>query len=72
MRSVPVQGVEALTAALQRRSWQAVLYGGEGTEAVPSRKALELVRLADPHLPFIAVTPAYAPGHADRRPARAA
>ena len=25
--------------------------------AVPSRKALELVRLADPHLPFIAVSP---------------
>ena len=62
VRSVPVQGVEALTAALQRRSWQAVLYGGEGTEAVPSRKALELVRLADPHLPFIAVTPHMRPG----------
>ena len=30
VRAVPVQGAEALTAALQRRGWQAVLYGGEG------------------------------------------
>src|SRR4051812_44968293 len=62
VRAVPVQGVEALNAALSRRSWQAVLYGGEGTQAVPSRKALELVRLADPHLPFIAVSPHMRPG----------
>jgi PAS domain-containing protein len=62
VRAVPVQGVEALTAALQRRSWEAVLYGGEGAQATPSRKALELVRLADPHLPFIAVTPHMKPG----------
>src|SRR3954454_2810152 len=46
VRAVPVQGVEALTAALQRRSWQAVLYGGDGPQAVPSQKALALVRLA--------------------------
>src|SRR3954468_24906345 len=62
VRAVPVQGVEALTAALQRRSWEAVLYGGEGVQATPSRKALELVRLADPHLPFIAVMPHMKPG----------
>ena len=50
-------GPEALSAALQHRGWDAVLYGGEGPEAVPSRKALALVRLADPHLPFVAVSP---------------
>ena len=62
VRAVPVQGAEALSAALQRRGWQAVLYGGDGPEAVPSRKALALVRLADPHLPFIAVSPHLRPG----------
>ena len=62
VRAVPVHGLEALTAALQRRSWQVVLYGGEGGQAVPSRKALELVRLADPHLPFITVSPHLRPG----------
>jgi PAS domain-containing protein len=62
VRAVPVHGVEALNAALSRRSWQAVLYGGEGTQAVPSLKALELVRLADPHLPFITVSPTMRPG----------
>ena len=57
VRAVPVQGAEALSAALQRRGWNAVLYGGDGPQAVPSRKALAMVRLADPHLPFIAVSP---------------
>jgi PAS domain S-box-containing protein len=57
VRGVPVQGPEALSAALQHRGWDAVLYGGDGPEAVPSRKALALVRLADPHLPFVAVSP---------------
>lgn len=56
-RAVPVHGEEALNAALARRGWDAVLYGGEGANAVPSQKALALVRLADPHLPFIAVSP---------------
>ncbi len=60
-RAVPVNGEEALNAALQRRGWDAVLYGGDGPHAVPSQKALALVRLADPHLPFIAVSPL---GHA--------
>ena len=49
-------GPDALQAALARRGWQAVLYGGDAG-AVPARKALALVRLADPHLPFIAVSP---------------
>ncbi|MDA0159209.1 GAF domain-containing protein [Solirubrobacter ginsenosidimutans] len=61
-RAVPVQGAEALSAALQRRGWDAVLYGGDGPLAVPSRKALEMVRLADPHLPFLAVSPRMRPG----------
>ena len=63
---MPVQGAEALSAALQRRGWDAVLYGGDGPLAVPSRKALELVRLADPHLPFIAVSPHMRPGSSRR------
>jgi PAS domain S-box-containing protein len=50
-------GAEALSAALQRRGWNAVLYGGDAPGSVPARKALALVRLADPHLPFIAVSP---------------
>ena len=62
VRAVAVHGSEALSAALQRRGWDAVLYGGEGEGAVPSRKALALVRLADPHLPFIAVSPHVRPG----------
>jgi hypothetical protein len=61
-RTVPVQGPEALSAALQRRGWDTVLYGGDGPSAVPSRKALEMVRLADPHLPFVAVSPRMRPG----------
>ena len=62
VRAVPVQGAEALSAALQRRGWQAVLFGGDGPDAVPSQKALALVRLADPHLPFIAISPHLRPG----------
>jgi PAS domain S-box-containing protein len=50
-------GPDALSAALHRRGWDAVLYGGDGPDAVPARKALALVRLADPHLPFVAVSP---------------
>jgi diguanylate cyclase (GGDEF)-like protein len=51
------EGADGLTAALQRRGWNAVLYGGDGDGAIPARKALALVRLADPHLPFLAVSP---------------
>jgi PAS domain S-box-containing protein len=50
-------GADALSAALHRRGWNAVLYGGDQPGAVPARKALALVRLADPHLPFLAVSP---------------
>ena len=50
-------GADALAAALQRRNWGAVLYSGDGPDPVPARKALALVRLADPHLPFLAVSP---------------
>ena len=49
-------GADAPTRAAAR-GWEAVLYSGEGPQAVPARKALELVRLADPHLPFLAVSP---------------
>jgi PAS domain S-box-containing protein len=50
-------GADALSAALARRGWNAVLYGGDLPGAVPARKALALTRLADPHLPFVAVSP---------------
>ena len=49
-------GSDGLEAALLDRGWDAVLFGGEGDAAVPARKALALVRLADPHLPFVAIT----------------
>src|SRR4051812_44189863 len=49
-------GSDGLEAALLDRGWDAVLFGGEGAAAVPARKALALVRLADPHLPFVAIT----------------
>jgi EAL domain-containing protein (putative c-di-GMP-specific phosphodiesterase class I)/PAS domain-containing protein len=57
LRIEHADGADALVAALRRRDWGAVLYSGEGPQAVPARKALELVRLADPHLPFLAVSP---------------
>ena len=50
-------GADELSAALHRRGWNAVLYGGDQPGGVPARKALALVRLADPHLPFLAVSP---------------
>jgi PAS domain-containing protein len=50
-----VRDADGLDAALRRRGWDAVFYEGSGTPSVPARKALALVRLADPHLPFIAV-----------------
>jgi PAS domain S-box-containing protein len=50
-------GADELSAALARRGWNAVLYGGDEPGAVPARKALALTRLADPHLPFVAVSP---------------
>jgi PAS domain S-box-containing protein len=50
-------GSDALSAALHRRGWSAVLYAGDRPGAVSARKALALVRLADPHLPFVVVSP---------------
>ena len=57
LRVEHADGPDELAAALQRRGWGAVLYGGDGPRGVPARKALALVRLADPHLPFLAVSP---------------
>src|SRR4051794_23271798 len=57
MQADSADGDEALSAALRRRDWDVVLYAGDGPGAVPARKALALVRLADPHLPFLAVSP---------------
>ena len=57
MDRVHADGADALSAALGRRGWNAVLYGGDEPGAVPARKALALTRLSDPHLPFVAVSP---------------
>ncbi|HET8950657.1 MAG TPA: GAF domain-containing protein [Solirubrobacteraceae bacterium] len=57
MDSEHADGADELSAALARRGWNAVLYGGDDPGAVPARKALALTRLADPHLPFVAVSP---------------
>jgi EAL domain-containing protein (putative c-di-GMP-specific phosphodiesterase class I)/PAS domain-containing protein len=57
LRTEHADGADQLAAALRRRGWGAVLYSGEGPQPVPARKALALVRLADPHLPFLAVSP---------------
>src|SRR3954452_25391809 len=57
LRIEHADGTDALVTALRRRGWGAVLYGGDGAQAVQARKALALVRLADPHLPFLAVSP---------------
>ena len=50
-------GADELSAALARRRWNPVLYGGDQPRAVTARKALALTRLTDPHLPFVAVSP---------------
>ena len=57
-----VTGAEALWAALLRHGWDAVVYSGDGPAAVPVRKAMGLVRLADRHLPLVAVVPDVHPG----------
>jgi diguanylate cyclase (GGDEF)-like protein/PAS domain S-box-containing protein len=49
-----VAGTDALSAALSRRGWDVVIYGGEGPDPVPARKATALVRVSDPQLPFVA------------------
>jgi hypothetical protein len=57
-----VHDADELGAALRRRGWDAVFYEGAGTAPLPARKALALVRLADPYLPFIAVATNARPG----------
>ena len=58
----PVAGTEALSAALARRGWDVVIYGGEGEDRVPARKAMALVRMADPQLAFVAAVASVRPG----------
>ena len=57
-----VAGTEALSAALARRGWDVVVYGGEGADRVPARKAMALVRMADPELAFVAAVASVRPG----------
>jgi diguanylate cyclase (GGDEF)-like protein/PAS domain S-box-containing protein len=57
-----VTGTDALSAALARRGWDVVIYGGEGADRVPARKAMALVRVADPQLAFVAAVPSVRPG----------
>jgi diguanylate cyclase (GGDEF)-like protein/PAS domain S-box-containing protein len=47
---------------LARRGWEVVIYAGEGEDPVPARKAMALVRMADPQLPFVASVPSVRPG----------
>ena len=63
LRVEHADGPDELTAALQRRGWGAVLYGGDGPRAVPARKALALVRLPVPHVPIRAGAPYVHAGH---------
>jgi diguanylate cyclase (GGDEF)-like protein/PAS domain S-box-containing protein len=62
LHAEPVTGTDALSAALARRGWDVVIYGGEGAEPVPARKAMALVRVADPQLAFVAAVPSVRPG----------
>src|SRR5262249_10515581 len=57
-----VRDADGIGAALRRRDWDAVFYEGSSTATVPARKALALVRLADPPLPFISVSASARPG----------
>ena len=57
-----VAGTDALSAALARRGWDVVIYGGEGESKVPARKAMALVRMADPDLAFVAAVPSVRSG----------
>ena len=63
LHAEPVTGTDALSAALaRRRDWDVVIYGGEGEDRVPARKAMALVRMADPQLAFVAAVPSVRPG----------
>ena len=64
---VPVQGTEALVGrAAAARLARRPLRRRRRRRPCPSRKALALVRLADPHLPFIAVSPHMRAGDSPR------
>ncbi|MET0817008.1 MAG: EAL domain-containing protein [Solirubrobacteraceae bacterium] len=52
--ALAVTGTEALSSALARRGRDLVIYGGDGPDPVPARKATALVRVSDPQLPFVA------------------
>src|SRR5689334_20605158 len=52
-----VAGADGLSAALLRAGWDAVLHSGDGPAPLPAPRAMTLVRLADPRLPFIVVAP---------------
>ena len=58
----PIAGTDELSAALARRGWDVVVYGGDGEQPVPARKAMALVRMADPQLPFVAAVASVRPG----------
>jgi diguanylate cyclase (GGDEF)-like protein/PAS domain S-box-containing protein len=62
LHAEPASGTDELTAALARRGWDVVIYGGEGDEPVPARKAMALVRMSDPQLAFVAAVPSVRPG----------
>jgi diguanylate cyclase (GGDEF)-like protein/PAS domain S-box-containing protein len=62
VHATPVAGTDALSGALARRGWDVVIYSGEGADAVPARKAMALVRMADPQLAFVAAVPSVRAG----------
>ena len=62
VHSHAVAGTDAFRAALGRRGWDVVIYGGEGADPVPARKAHAMVRVADPQLPFVAAVPSVRSG----------
>ena len=62
VHAVPVAGTAALSQALARRGWDVVIYAGEGAHPVPARKAMALVRMADPRLAFVAAVPSLRAG----------
>ena len=62
VQASPIAGTDELSAALARRGWDVVVYGGDGEQPVPARKAMALVRMADPQLPFVAAVASVRPG----------
>jgi PAS domain S-box-containing protein len=62
VQAEPVAGTDALSAALARRGWDVVIYAADGPDAIPARKAMALVRMADPQLAFVAAVASARPG----------